>query len=291
MSKSILHTARPLTAPTCTTQQALDHRAPPRQQQQQLISGESSASSSPYGWSLTSAHSPMAASAPRSVWVPASPRRQGGHGHGHGHGLGLGYGGRANSQLRLVDFCLPTWAGLRTSCGCLSHTEVTWGKEGVAPGVGAGVGSGLGGGGLSGGAARSLGPGGPASGIVGAGGLSPLWQGVSEYAEVPFCLVGSRGRGGGISGHVLAQHVGVSPFGHGDSLLLPSPCLPRLTTCVWRPVDDLFVGTSVKTHLKSWFRFFCVGGGLLFVDSNTTIPRRTLSRLEPGRARPILRKR
>lgn len=178
-------------------QQAPDHRTAPRQQQQQQqpVSGTSSASSSPYGWSLTSAHSPLAASAPRSVWVPASPGRAGTHGHGlSGYGYGSssgGGGGRTNSsQLRLVDFRLPAWAGVRTSCGCLSHTEVAWGKEGaggvVAPGLDAG--SGLGGG-LSGGAVRSLRAGGLASGAYGGGGVSPAGHGVST----PACGVGMLG--------------------------------------------------------------------------------------------------
>lgn len=61
-----------------------------------------------------SAHGPLgplvSASAPRAVWVPG---KDGGKG------------------VRLVDFSLPTWAGVRKSCGCLSFTELTWGKDGM----------------------------------------------------------------------------------------------------------------------------------------------------------------
>ncbi|CAM9782180.1 unnamed protein product [Pylaiella littoralis] len=91
----------------------LDEGAPSRQQQQQLLSNLTHGSS-PSRWSLTSAHSVLAASAPRSAWVLGST------------------GSHKASSLRLVDFCLPSWAGVRTSCGCLSHTELIWGKGGLA---------------------------------------------------------------------------------------------------------------------------------------------------------------
>ena len=70
-------------------------------------------------WSIGSANSPPIASAPRSVWVP---------------------GKDGQKSMRLVDFSLPPWAGVRTSCGCLSHTELIWGREGLAPTGGGGGG-------------------------------------------------------------------------------------------------------------------------------------------------------
>lgn len=91
--------------------QVLDETGASRQQQ--LMSSLSPASS-PNRWSLTSAHSVLAASAPRSAWVPGST------------------GSHKASSLRLVDFSLPAWAGVRASCGCLSHTELSWGKGALA---------------------------------------------------------------------------------------------------------------------------------------------------------------
>ncbi|CBN80121.1 pleckstrin homology (PH) domain-containing protein [Ectocarpus siliculosus] len=107
-----------------------DARAQRRRRQHATCSPPGSSSSSPQSWSVAS-HSPMAASAPRSVWVPGKN------------------GSHKTSSLRLVEFCLPPWAGVRTSCGCLSHTELTWGKDSLAAG---GQDQGLGGvaGGMSG---------------------------------------------------------------------------------------------------------------------------------------------
>lgn len=94
-------------------------------------------------WSSGPSHSPLAASAPRSVWVP---------------------GKDGQKSPRLVDFSLPAWAGVRTCCGCLSHTELTWGKEGLgtaggdsmAAGLAAGLGIGASVRGRRVGAAKSL---------------------------------------------------------------------------------------------------------------------------------------
>lgn len=38
----------------------------------------------------------------------------------------------------LVDFILPAWAGLRRSYGCLSYTELDWGKDAHKVELGAG---------------------------------------------------------------------------------------------------------------------------------------------------------
>lgn len=57
----------------------------------------------------------VAASAPRSVWVPSKD------------------GGKTS---RSMHFSLPPWAGVRKTCGCLSYTELTWGKEGLVVGEG-----------------------------------------------------------------------------------------------------------------------------------------------------------
>ncbi|CAM9092140.1 unnamed protein product, partial [Ectocarpus sp. 4 AP-2014] len=98
------------------SQQVLDDaRTQRRRRQHATCSPPGSSSSSPQSWSVAS-HSPMAASAPRSVWVPGKN------------------GSHKTSSLRLVEFCLPPWAGVRTSCGCLSHTELTWGKDSLAAG-------------------------------------------------------------------------------------------------------------------------------------------------------------
>lgn len=64
----------------------------------------------PSRWSLSSTHSSLPASAPRSVWVPGKDGLKG---------------------TSPVDFSLPSWAGVRTTCGCLSLTELTLGKEGL----------------------------------------------------------------------------------------------------------------------------------------------------------------
>lgn len=90
-------------------------------------------------WSIGSGNGPPAASAPRSVWVP-------------------GKDGQKN--MRLVDFSLPPWAGIRTSCGCLSHTELVWGREGLAPT------GGTGGGGMAAGLAAALGIGNSVRGLI-----------------------------------------------------------------------------------------------------------------------------
>lgn len=48
-------------------------------------------------------------------------------------------GKEGHKSVRLLDFSLPVWAGTRSSCGCLSHTELTWGKEGFIAAGGGGV--------------------------------------------------------------------------------------------------------------------------------------------------------
>ncbi|CAN0181401.1 unnamed protein product, partial [Scytosiphon promiscuus] len=86
-------------------------------------------SGSPDRWSLTPARSPLSTSAPRSVWVPGKPR------------LGSRRTSPTNSaNLRLVYFSLPAWAGVRASCGCLSHTElVVWVSSNMSdPAIGLG---------------------------------------------------------------------------------------------------------------------------------------------------------
>lgn len=59
----------------------------------------------------------VAASAPRAVWVPSKD---------------------GSKTSRSMHFSLPPWAGVRKTCGCLSYTELTWGKEGLAVGEGRG---------------------------------------------------------------------------------------------------------------------------------------------------------
>ncbi|CAM9890511.1 unnamed protein product, partial [Ectocarpus fasciculatus] len=116
-------------------------RAQRRRRQHNTCSPPGSSSSSPQSWSVAS-HSPMAASAPRSVWVAGKN------------------GSHKTSSLRLVEFCLPPWAGVRSTCGCLSHTELTWGRDSLAMG-GLGQDQGFGGGGAAG------------AGVMSGVGLSP----------------------------------------------------------------------------------------------------------------------
>lgn len=61
-------------------------------------------------WSETAQGSvaPLVNSIPRSVWVPCRDDSNG---------------------SKLVNFVLPAWAGLRRSWGCLSYSEISWGKD------------------------------------------------------------------------------------------------------------------------------------------------------------------